>query len=263
MSILSDIPKEIICYPKPDEKEKAKRIEELQNIGVKNVRLEGPKKIDGHQIIGKGGVSIAVLADTASGLAILKIRRMDADRSDMLHEVQMLNFANNSSLGPRLFHYSKNFILMEYIAGTLIGEWINSVRSFHLTKIKAVLKDILTQCHKMDIIHLDHGELSNASKHVIIRNSDWKPIIIDFESASTHRRPNNLTSICQFIFKKKELLDMLQLSADLITSNDSNKTLKDYKKNPSKRTFNQILKIYKLNQQDIDFDQFNMTYKIK
>ncbi|MFC1506007.1 serine/threonine protein kinase [Thermoproteota archaeon] len=247
MSILLDIPTEIICYPKPNEQEKARRIKELQSIGVKNIRLEGPKKIDGHQVIGKGCVSIAVLADTASRLAILKIRRMDADRLDMLHEVQMLKFANTSSLGPRLFHYSKNFIIMEYIAGSLIGEWLNNVRSFHLTKVKAVIKDILTQCYKMDIIHLDHGELSNASKHVIIRNSDWKSIIIDFESASRNRRPNNLTSIFQFIFKKKELLDMMQISTELFTSNDSNKILKNYKNNPSKRTLNQILQTYKLN----------------
>jgi putative serine/threonine protein kinase len=247
VSILSDLPKEIICYPKPDEQEKARRIKELQSIGVKNVRLEGLKKIDGHQVIGKGCVSIAVLADTASGLAILKIRRMDADRLDMFHEVQMLNFANSSSLGPRLFLYSKNFILMEYIAGSLISEWLNNVRSFRLTKVKAVLKDILTQCYKMDNIHLDHGELSNASKHVIIRDSDWKPIIIDFESASRNRRPNNLTSICHFIFKNKELADMMQLSMDSIASNDSNKILRDYKKIPSKSIFNQILQKYKLN----------------
>jgi putative serine/threonine protein kinase len=114
-------------------------------------------------------------------------------------------------------------------------------------KVKAVIKDILNQCYKMDIIHLDHGELSNASKHVIIRNSDWKSIIIDFESASRNRRPNNLTSIFQFIFKKKELLDMMQLSTELITSDDSNEILKNYKNNPSKTTLNQILQTYKLN----------------
>jgi putative serine/threonine protein kinase len=247
VSILSDIPKEIICYPKPDKNERAKRIEELQKIGIKNIRLEGPKKIDGHQIIGKGCVSIAVLADTLSGLALLKIRRMDANRSDMSHEAQMLSFANNSSLGPRLFHYSKNFILIEYIAGRLIGEWLNDVQSFHLNRVKAVLNEILAQCYKMDILHLDHGELSNASKHVIIRDHNWKPVIIDFESASTQRRPNNLTSISQFIFNKKDVLDMLQLSTDFISSNDSNKTFKNYKINPSTRTFNQILKICKLN----------------
>ena len=246
MSILLDIPTEIICYPKPNEQEKARRIKELQSIGVKNVRLEGPKKIDGHQVIGKGCVSIAVLADTASGLTILKIRRMDADRSDMFHEVQMLNFANTSSLGPKLFSYSKNFIIMEYIAGSLIAEWLNNVRSFQLSKIKIVLKDLLTQCYKMDLIHLDHGELSNASKHVIIRNTDWKPIIIDFESASRNRQTNNLTSICQFIFKNKELLYIMQLSHNSITSDYSNKILRNHKKNPSKNCFNQILQMYKL-----------------
>lgn len=247
MSILSDIPKEIICYPKPNDQEKDRRIKELQSIGVKNILLEGPKRIDRYQVIGKGCVSIAVLAHTVYGLVILKIRRMDADRSDMFHEVQMLNFANTSSLGPKLFHYSKNFILMEYIAGSLITEWFNNVRSFQLSKVKIVLKDLLTQCYKMDTIHLDHGELSNASKHVIIRNSDWKPIIVDFESASRHRHPNNLTSICHFIFKNKELADMMQLSMDSIASNDSNKILRDYKKIPSKSIFNQILQKYKLN----------------
>lgn len=136
---------------------------------------------------------------------------------------------------------------MEYIAGSLITEWFNNVRSFQLSKVKIVLKDLLTQCYKMDTIHLDHGELSNASKHVIIRNSDWKPIIVDFESASRHRHPNNLTSICHFIFKNKELLDIMQLSHDSIASDYSNKVLRNHKKNPSKKCFNQILRIYKLN----------------
>jgi putative serine/threonine protein kinase len=247
VSLLQDIPAEIICYPKPNEQEKTQRIKELQSIGVKNIRLEGSKKIDGYQVIGKGCVSIAVLADTASCLAILKIRRMDADRSDMFHEVQMLDFVNTSSLGPRLFRYSNNFILMEYIPGSLIGEWLNNIRSFRITKIKSVLKEILTQCYKMDILHLDHGELSNASKHVIIRNSDWKSFIIDFESASRNRRPNNLTSIVHYIFKNKGLLDMMQLSTELITSDEANKILKSYKKTPSKTIFNQILQMYKLN----------------
>jgi len=244
--ILLDIPTEIICYPKSDEQEKARRIKELQSIGVKNVQLEGQKKIDGHQVIGKGCVSIAVLADTASGLAILKIRRMDADRSDMFHEVQMLKFANTLSLGPKLFSYSKNFIIMEYIAGSLIAEWLNNVRSFQLSKVKTVLKNLLTQCYKMDIMHLDHGELSNASKHVIIRNTDLKPIIIDFESASRNRQANNLTSISQFIFKNKELLDIMQLSHNSITGDYSNKILRNHKKNPTKKGFNQILRMYKL-----------------
>lgn len=247
MSNLLDIPKEIICYPKPDEYEKARRIKELQSIDVKNVRLEGPKKIEGYPVIGKGCVSIAVLADTTSGLAILKIRRLDANRSDMFHEVQMLKFANTSSLGPKLFSYSKNFIIMEYVVGSLITEWLKNVRTFQLSKIKMVLKDLLTQCYKMDIIHLDHGELSNASKHVIIKNTDWKPIIIDFESASRIRQPNNLTSICQFIFKNKELLDIMQLSHNSITSDYANKVLRNHKKKPSKKCFNQILQMYKLN----------------
>ena len=246
MSTLPDIPTEIICYPKTDEEEKSRRLKELHSIGVKNILLEGPKRIDNHKIIGKGCVSIAILANTSSRLAVLKIRRMDADRSDMLHEVQMLKFANASSIGPRLFQYSKNFILMDYIAGSLIGEWLNHVRSFSHVKIKNILKDILTQCYKMDMMHLDHGELSNASKHVIIRNTDLKPIIIDFESASRQRRPNNLTSICQFIFKKNELLAMMQLSTELITNNDFKKILKNYKNNPIKSNFDQILQTYKL-----------------
>ena len=130
MSTLLDIPTEIICYPKMDEEEKTRRLKELHSIGVKSILLEGPKRIDNHKIIGKGCVSIAILANTSSGLAVLKIRRMDADRSDMFHEVQMLKFANASLIGPRLFQYSKNFILMDYIEGSLICEWLNNIRSF-------------------------------------------------------------------------------------------------------------------------------------
>ena len=64
-----------------------------------------------------------------------------------------------------------------------------------------VLRELLRKCRRLDEIGLDHGELSGAHSHVLVQLEPRpKPRIVDFESASTQRRPKNLTSICQYLF---------------------------------------------------------------
>jgi len=55
-------------------------------------------------------------------------------------------------------------------------------------------KKILEDCYSLDRIGLDHGELSNLSKHVIVGR---KITVIDFESSSTDRKVSNVTSATQ------------------------------------------------------------------
>jgi putative serine/threonine protein kinase len=57
----------------------------------------------------------------------------------------------------------------------------------------------LEQCWRLDRAGLDHGELSHAPKHIIV-DSQNKPVIVDFETASQNRKPSNVTSIAQFLF---------------------------------------------------------------
>ncbi|MGQ9542750.1 MAG: RIO1 family regulatory kinase/ATPase [Candidatus Bathyarchaeia archaeon] len=240
---VQSIPAHIICYPRHDEDERKVRLRELQAVGVEYILLRGSKFIDGIRIIGKGCTSVAVLAMTSSGLAVVKIRRTDADRKDMFHEVDMLTYVNSFGIGPRLLNYTENFILMEYADGRLIKDWLTNIVQYELDRVRSTLNSLMVQCRLMDRMLIDHGELANASKHVIIRTYDWMPVIVDFETASRTRRVRNLTSICQYLFMDESNLKYIQRVVGPVSLRSLREKLKEYKHRKSEEDFLKIMKI--------------------
>ena len=149
-------------------------------------------------MLGKGCVSIVVVAKCKEGEAALKIRRVDANRPSMNKEAEIQSLANRVGVGPKLYNYTDNFILMELIRGVNLPEWIKNIKGRGTaSNLRRVCKDLLVKCWRLDQAHLDHGELSNLSKHVIVGD---RVEIIDFESASTERSVRNLTSAAQYLF---------------------------------------------------------------
>jgi putative serine/threonine protein kinase len=187
----------IVSYPRASRTELKKRLKELQKLGVEALDFVGEKQVSNLHVLGKGCVGIVVLAYRNGDKVALKIRRVDADRSRMQQEAELLREANSVDVGPKLLVASRNFLCMQFIDGMLFPRWLSGKRS--RTRISTVLRQILKQCWRLDSINLDHGELSHAPKHVIVDGQD-KPVIVDFESASLNRRPANVTSICQFLF---------------------------------------------------------------
>jgi len=187
----------ILCYPKPEKVELKKRLKELQTLGVTALEFRGPKQVSNVNVLGKGCVGIVLIAHVNKKKAALKVRRLDADRSMMRHEAEMLEKANSVKVGPKLLGYTGNMVLMQFVNGFLLPEWLRK----HVAKVRVrkVLRGVLEQCWLLDSIGLDHGELSHAPKHIIIDRAD-RPFIVDFETASVNRAPANVTSICQFLF---------------------------------------------------------------
>jgi putative serine/threonine protein kinase len=187
----------IICYPKPSKTELKNRLRELQKLGVKAMEFTGTKAVFNIPVLGKGCVGIVAIACRNGEKVALKIRRVDADRARMQQEAEMLREANAVHVGPKLLGVSKNFLLMKFIDGDLLPEWLDKRRGKAL--MTKVLREVLEQCWRLDMAGLDHGELSRAPKHIIIDRGNV-PWIVDFETASLNRRQSNVTSICQFLF---------------------------------------------------------------
>jgi putative serine/threonine protein kinase len=187
----------IICYPKPCRTELNRRIKELQRLGIEAIEFSGEKEAFNINVLGKGCVGVVVVAYRGQEKLAVKIRRVDADRSRMQHEAEMLKKANSVDVGPKFLGVSKNFLLMQFVEGNLLPKWLKAPRKN--VEVKRVLREILEQCWRLDGAGLDHGELSHAPKHIIV-DEDGKPFIVDFETASQNRRPSNVTSICQFLF---------------------------------------------------------------
>ena len=235
----------IICYPTYDPVEFKKRLCEMKRLGIKALCFIGDKKIGNVPVLGKGYVGIVVSAFTETGKAALKIRRTDADRETMKHEAEMLQIANSVKVGPKLIGFTQNLLLMEFIEGLLLPAWIERVKKEKnaVERIRRVLRNILEQCRRLDEAGLDHGELSRASKHIIVDRGD-NPWILDFETASTSRRVSNVTSICQFLFLKGKTARLID---EVINKNNKDRLiflLRRYKRSPTRRNFDKILEAY-------------------
>lgn len=236
----------ILCYPRYDVEEADRRIDELKRLGVETLEFMGEKTVFNMPVLGKGFVGIVVVAriSGAGARVALKIRRMDADRSGMQHEAEMLKLANKIGVGPCLIGASVNFLLMEFIEGLLLPKWAETLKGRRTAKrIRSVLRDVLEQCWLLDDAGLDHGELSHASKHIIIKADD-KPCIIDFETASTTRRKSNVTSICQYFFIGSQLAKSLKMKIGKIDQHVLIAALTSYKNNRTRRNFEDILEIF-------------------
>jgi putative serine/threonine protein kinase len=232
----------VLCYPKYDPDETTKRIRQLKRLGVKVIQFTGKKKAFDVPVIGKGQVGVVVVAFTKTGQAALKIRRLDADRKEMQHEAEMLAKANSVGIGPSLIATERDFLLMEFIDGTLLPDWTANLKGRGTRKkIRTVLRDVLEQCYRLDHAGLDHGELSRAPKHIIIDTAD-KPHIVDFETASTTRRTSNVTSVSQYLFMKRQLARILRLKLGDLSQEALVAALRNYKHEPNRRNFETLLK---------------------
>jgi putative serine/threonine protein kinase len=230
----------IMCYPKASKADVRKRLKELEKLRVKALEFSGGKQVLNMLVLGKGCVGIVVKAYRNSEETALKIRRVDADRAMMQHEAEMLKAANAVGVGPRLLDVSKNFLIMEFIDGLLLPEWLEIRRS--KKHLKAVLRDVLEQCWRLDRAGLDHGELSHAPKHIIV-DSQNKPVIVDFETASQNRKPSNVTSIAQFLFISGVVAQKVARKLGEKNVKAVIEALRRYKANKSRQNFEALLAV--------------------
>ncbi len=229
----------IVCYPRTNPTEIQKRIEELRQHGVSAIEFVGKTSASNIPVLGKGYVGVVVVAQVKGQRVALKMRRIDADRTDFTHEAEMLQKANAIGVGPKFIAASTNFLLSQLIDGDLLEAWLETRRDKEL--IRKVLVDILEQCWRMDAAGLDHGEISKAPKHLLMDKAD-KPFIVDFETASIMRRAINVTSVCQFLFmgnsRAAKMLDEIfgkKNKLELIAN------LKNFKKNQNRGNFEGLL----------------------
>jgi putative serine/threonine protein kinase len=232
----------VICYPRSSKAEVRRRLAELRGLGTSGLRFTGQKEVSGLRVLGKGCVGVTVLACRDERLVALKIRRVDADRRSMNHESQMLERANAVTVGPEKMAASRNFLMEQFIDGSLFPDWLGKRSRI---AVKNVLRDLLEQCWRLDETGLDHGELSHAPKHLIVDKSS-KPWIVDFESASVNRRVSNVTSLSQFLFMDRTVATAVSRRLGGVDISVLLKTLRQYKHSRTRENFECVLRACRL-----------------
>lgn len=235
----------ILGYPRCTKKQIQSRIDELKKLDIKKVSFDGDTAINSIDVLGKGYVGIVVLAKKNSKNVALKMRRTDSPRKRMKEEANLLQIVNQVKVGPKYYSSSKNFLVMEFLDGRKIYDWIDNLKGKNNTsRLKKVLKKVLIDCYNLDTIGLDHGELSTLSKHVIISKN--RVSLIDFESSSTNRQVSNVTSATQGIFIGSGIAKNIKKIYKIPSRPSIIKALRVYKKKKTLENFENILDVLKL-----------------
>jgi putative serine/threonine protein kinase len=239
----------ILTYPRPDLRVAKARIKQLDALGVREVTFEGQKpKIGRLGLLGIGTVGLVVKATVDDGKKeggsepryALKIRRTDANRESMLEEFRLTQIANRLRVGATVYRKTRDFILMQLVSGPELEDYVKDASGRgSARKVRDVTHSLLNQCRKLDLIGLDHGQLSNLRKHVIMEGET--PYIIDFESASQNRATKNVTTAAQYLFLGSSLSPRVRRMLSIKRSDDVLDALKTYKKEMSDESYVRLL----------------------
>lgn len=230
----------ILGYPTATKNQIESRYAEINHLGIEAISFFGNTKINNISILGKGHNGLIALAKKNKKIVALKIRRVDSQQQTMNRESLFLKIANDINIGPNIIESSKNFIVMEYINGEIISKWIDDVSH---DDFNHVIKTILIDCYILDKYNIDHGELNNASKHIIISNNH--PTILDFENASVTRKVSNVTSVIQYMYIRSSISKKVNNDGK-ITNEKLIELLRLYKNNNNKKNFTRVLKFLNL-----------------
>jgi len=235
---------DIWVYPKGTRAQIKSRIKELKILGVESISFQGKLDIGTISILGKGYVGIVVLGKIGRKKVAIKIRRNDSPRKNLKREAGLLKIINKHKIGPKLVSFSKNFLVMEYLDGEKIGEWVDGLKKKrNSSQLKLIIKKVLEDCFSLDRIGLDHGELSNLSKHVIIGK---KITIIDFESSSVDRKVSNVTSATQALCIGSRISKIISRVYKIPKKQKMITVLRRYKQEGTRESFENLLSVLKL-----------------
>lgn len=232
--------RDILTYPRCDEGLALFRMSKLRMMGITGLCFCGDTRVGRLFVLGKGHAGLVVLARTEKESVAVKIRRLDSRRDGLSEEARLLRAANQAGVGPRLHSYSEDFLIMEFLEGEGIGQWVKSLGGRGAAAaFRRTARQILEDCFELDQIGLDHGELSRIPKHAII--SESRATIVDFESASMSRRTANVTSATQGIFIGPTISKRARRVCKIPTPDDIIGALRIYKEERTRESFDHLL----------------------
>jgi putative serine/threonine protein kinase len=234
----------VLCYPSGSSSKAEIRVATLKEMGVEALDFVGRTEISGVRVLGKGHVGVVVRCVWRGREAALKIRRTDSDREGLEREGEILEEANRWGLGPILYGVSRDFIVMEELVGMRLIDWLEGSKELPEDDLRRVLSNICRQARLLDVAGIDHKELSDPRRHVIVQD-DGSARLLDFETAGTGGRMRNVSNLLQFLTISGPygamVLSRLGGSRDEVLD-----ALKAYRREPSEESYGLILKAMNL-----------------
>ncbi|MGA1975518.1 MAG: hypothetical protein ABSG92_07775 [Conexivisphaerales archaeon] len=234
----------VLCYPSGSQSEAQRRIISLKEMGVEALVFVGSIEVGGLKVLGKGHVGVVVECLWKGKRAALKIRRTDADRESLEREGEILKESNRSKIGPVLFAASRDFIVMEELVGNNLVDWLKGSKDLADGAFRSILTDICGLARLLDVAGVDHKELSDPRRHVIIQ-LDGRARVLDFETAATGGRRRNVNDLLQYLTLSRPygpiVLSRLGAEREEVLA-----ALRAYRRSPDDDSYRTILRSMKL-----------------
>jgi putative serine/threonine protein kinase len=231
----------VLTYPRPNLTQAKSRIKQLTQLGIERVTFEGRTKIGRLGLVGIGTVGLVVKGKGGSDeVFALKIRRTDANRASMAEEFRLTRLANRVRVGAPAYRCTKDIMSMHYVKGVELEDYVRAATGRgSARRVRELAHALLNQCRKLDLVGIDHGQLSNLRKHVIIDGE--RPYIIDFESASQNRATKNVTTAAQFLFVGSRISPRIKRILSIKSPDEILEALRRYKADMSDENYVRLL----------------------
>ena len=225
-----------LSYPSRDLEYALMIFKELEECGIDGIYIKVER---GGELLklGKGYRGMVFKGRMSGEDVALKVLRTDSTLRNLVEEAENTKLANSVGVGAKLRASSDHVIVLEYVDGMDLDTWLKELDVHEVRLLKKVLASCFRQARILDEIRLDHGELSDARRHIILRR-DLSPVIIDYGKASRRRRPSNVTSFFSYVTFGRhagKILQMLGLSKPPIDSS------RMYKLKMDEPSFNKLL----------------------
>ncbi len=208
----------MLCFPHPSEDCVRVRAEKLVDVGVLTMLSEGKEDIGGLRVLGKGHASVVIKAVLKPSLTVaIKVRRTDSKRDSLRLECEVMKTAY--PVAPKVYRCEDDFIVMEYVDGAPIGEVMDKAIMEGCGSALPLVFKVLGAARYLDLVGVDHKELSLLREHVLITR-DGRVKVIDYESASLSEAPCNVCRVCSWfiyrsVFGKSCCRDLERLKMEL------------------------------------------------
>ena len=127
----------------------------------------------------------------------LKVHRLNS-KNTIINEGNILLQTNKFSVGPKLYKYSENYLIMDYLEGINLKDYLYKSKNINKKNLQNIVHNTLKQCLKLDLHNIDHTEIQGG-KHIIVgENGAIK--LLDFDKSKITSKPHNFTSAVSLFF---------------------------------------------------------------
>lgn len=230
----------LLDYPTGAKERVALRCWELRELNVGGFYVAGSSRAARQQILGLGYCGLVLLGQREGKQVAIKLHRSDSTQPSLRHEAEYQRCANRAGVGPTLLAATDNILVMDYLPGVSLGEWLGQEKTLKEPElIKRILRSLLKDAFTLDQAGLDHGALRCVAEHAIIDRD--RATLLDFSHASCRRRPANVTTLIQGLFWGTRLAEGLGRALPLPDRQSLIPLLQSYKQQGSESHFRALL----------------------